>query len=223
MKHIPAILVFLLLASAAPAHPEEIIIWRDAAGDAHAAKSIEEIPEAFRPSPVSAESGTVLTTLTPAQVDAALAEGKALASRPSEYKNGLGLYHRYTYTLNGKDAEAYLFVGTKYGLLKARAALTSEKGGKVPKAYIDKVLAQDRVYVAFYGRGFEPALLLLKQDDTVIKGEDGFGDVDPGLASARMVKSFPYAAVYFTRPATVEVYNLDGNSIEFELDWGGYK
>jgi hypothetical protein len=216
-------LLFVFAFSAAPVYPEEIIIWHDAAGNAHTAKSIDEIPEMYRPQAVGNAAGAILTSPTPVQVQAALAEGKALAANPGEYKAGLGLYGKFLYNLDDKEGEAYLFIGTKYGLIRARAALAAENKEEVKKAYLDKVLALDRLYIAYYARGFEPALMLLRQGETVIKGEDGFGAADPGLSSSRMTKSFPYDAIDLSRPAEVEVYNMDGNSIGFELDLSTYK
>lgn len=223
MKFVTLIAAFLLLClTGLSAYAGETILWFDQDGNAHTATDIKDVPEEFRPQHREDSGGSgILTELGPGDIKQAAAEGRSL-SGSQEWKGGLGLFTRFTYERDEKKGEAYIFIGTKYNLVKARAALASRKSGP-GEAYIEKVKAMDKLPVAFYVRGFEPAVLLMKQGDAQVMGEDGFAGADPGLGIARLVKSFPYASIDFTRPVEVDVYDLDGNVVMFDVDLAEYR
>jgi hypothetical protein len=211
-------LLFLCLM-AIPAYAGETFLWFDEEGNAHTTNDVKEVPEQYRPEHPAEGARGVLTELAPGDVKQAVAEGRLL-SGSDRLKGGLGLFTRFTYELGEKKGEAYIFVGTKYNLVKAAAALSRKPPSE---AYIGKVKSLDRLPVAFYVRGFEPGVLLMKQGDKQIIGEDGFSGADPGLNIARLVKSFSYAYIDLNQPVEVSVYDLDGNVVLFDVDLAEYR
>lgn len=203
------------------------------------------VPSASMPaSPTAApdQAATPPDMLPPAAFSEALAEGRSLAGVPALYRDGLGVYRpcRFEYVFerpanseerrygagpavkDSRETVGYVFVGTKYNLIKARAASAARKKSQVPKAYVDKALAARALPVAFYVREFDPGLMLLVQDGLVIKGEEGWAGLDPGVGFSKMTKSFPYDEIDFTKPLKVVVYDLDGNTYTFDVDLGAH-
>jgi hypothetical protein len=203
-----------------PAFAGETFLWFDEDGNSHTADDIKDVPEQYRPERPAEGAHGVLTELKPGDVKQAVAEGRLLSGGDS-LKSGLGLFTRFTYELGGEKGEAYIFVGTKYNLVKAKAVLSGKN--PPPEAYIEKVKSLDKLPIAFYVRGFEPGVLLMKQGGKQVIGEDGFSGADPGLGIARLVKSFPYAHIDFNQPIEISVYDLDGNVVMFDVDLGEYR
>jgi hypothetical protein len=214
VKRTLALAALLAALAQIPAFAGEIIIWYDEQGAAHSAGSAEEIPPRHRP-----QAQGVLTSLTPEIVARAAKEGAAAGADPLLYNEGLGLFQPFKYLLDMEEHTGYVFVGTKYNLIKARAASESARGGKVPAEFIRTVRDTDKLPVGFYSWNFTPVLLMLTQEGNFIKGDDGFEKgADPVLKVPASVKAFPYEALDFSRPVQVQVYNREGHVVEFRVD-----
>jgi hypothetical protein len=211
--------VTALLAVYAPAHAQEMIIWYDSQGHAHSAESPQDIPSEYRP-----QASGVLTRLDPAMAQMAAEEGAKAAADPVIYRDGLGLFQQVKFEMDMEQQTGYVFVGTKYNLVKAAAAQAALKGGKQPTGYVANVNASDGLPVAFYSWGFKPVLMLLMQGGTIIKGDEGFPkDIDPGMTVPAFVKTFPYEAIDFSKPVQIQLYSREGAMVQMQIDLPAYK
>lgn len=214
MKKILCILTLAAALFQSPAFAGEIIIWYDDAGVVHQAASPEEIPPRHRP-----QARGILTTLNQPTIEEARRAGAAVGSDPLLYAGGLGLFQQFPCELDEEKFNGYVFVGTKFNLVKARAAVETARGGKVPAGYISNVLELESLPVAFHSGEFEAVLLMLTQDGNFIKGDDGFPkDKDPMLKVPAFVKTFPYEALDFSKPVSIQVYDREGRVVEFTLE-----
>lgn len=214
MKKILCIFTLAVALFQSQAFAGEIIIWYDDQGAAHSAGSAEEIPPRHRP-----QAQGVLTSLTPDIVARAGKEGAATGADPLLYNEGLGLLQPFRYPMDMEENTGYVFVGTKYNLIKARAAAEAARGGKVPAEFIRTVRDTDKLPVGFYSWNFTPVLLMITQEGNFIKGDDGFEKgADPELKVPAFVKVFPYEALDFSKPVQVQVYNREGNVVEFQVE-----
>lgn len=214
-----AVFVFVAALGLSLAHAQEIIIWHDEQGRPHAAGSEQEIPPVHRP-----QAHGVMTTIEPEMVQMAISEGKALAAAPLLYRDGLGLFQPFQFELDLEKTTGYVFVGTKYNLVRAEAAGSAKKGVEVSGSYGATVNALDTLPIAFYSWRLKPVLMLLLQDGKIIKGEEGFDkDTNPGLEVPAYVKSFPYEAIDFSKPVQLQLYSREGNMVQLSIDLPAYR
>ena len=218
MKPFIAAMAFVAL-SAAVSHSGEVIVWYDSQGQAHTASSPDEIPPEHRP-----QASGITTTLGPAMAGLAISEGGRIGSDPLLYAGGTGLFQSFTFEVAGGQHNGYLFVGTKYNLVRAAACEAARKGKKPPASYTAKVNGLAGLPVAFYSAEFKPVLMLLMQDEKIVRGEEGFEKgADPGLAVPAYANTFPYDMLDFSRPAQLQLYNREGDMVELRVNLPGYK
>jgi len=216
---LPALVALMMLTACVPAHSQEIIIWYDSQGNAHKALSPQEIPPEHR-----AQASGVLTFLDAEMATMASAEGAKVGQDSVLFRDGLGLFQQVRFEMDMEQQTGYVFVGTKYNLLKAAAAQAAHKGGQQPAGYVAKVNASDGLPVAFYSWSFRPVLMLLLQDDRIIKGEEGFPkDIDPGMTVPAFVKTFPYEGIDFSKPVQLQLYSREGAMVQMDIDLPAYK
>jgi len=215
-----AVLAFLL---AAPAYAEEFIIWYDEDGYPHASKTMEEIPRKYRPYIKRRERG-ILLDLSDLDKTEALKSGWELGLDKARYKRGLGIFQSFNFELDMEEKTAYVFVGTKYALIKAAASSAAHRSAIVPTEYIQKVEALDLLPISFYSWSYNAELILLVQDGKYIKGKEGYPeDVDPKLRVPAYTMSFPYEAIDFTLPVEIQIFNREGRVITLKLNLPQYK
>jgi len=213
----------IMFVLAAPAFAEEFIIWYDDDGYPHASRSIDEIPKKFRPYVKKRERG-ILLDLSDLDKTEALKSGWELGLDSAAYGKGLGVFQSFNYELDMEQKTAYVFVGTKYALLKAAAASAASRGSIVPTEFINNVENLDSLPVSFYSWGFNAVLILFIQDGKYIKGEEGFPkDIDPKLRVPAYTMSFPYEAIDFTLPVDIQIFNREGKVIKLKLDLPQYR
>lgn len=208
-----ALVIAILLLASASAWAGEIIIWYDDQGVAHKAASPDDIPAKHRP-----QAQGIQTSVTPTVIAEAETAGARLAADPVVYREGLGLFHEFGFELDMENVTGYFFVGTKYNMLKAAGAAAGQPG-KVPPEFVRKVTDMDTLPVGFYSPMFTPVLMMMTQDGTFIRGEEGFPkDADPKLSVPAFVMTFPYEAIDFARPVQVQLYDRDGRVIQLVVD-----
>ncbi len=214
-----AAFAFVAALGLSHAYAQEIIIWHDEQGKPHAAGSEEEIPPVHRP-----QAHGVMTTVEPEMAEMAVLEGSIIGADTNLYRDGLGLFQPFEFELDLEKTTGYVFVGTKFNLVKARAARAAKKSEELPGSYAAKVNALDRLPMAFYSWRFKPVLMLLMQEGKIIKGEEGFDkDTDPALEVPAYVKSFPYKAIDFSKPLTLQMYNREGSMVQLSIDLPAYR
>jgi len=183
------------------------------------ASSPQDIPPEHR-----AQANGVLTTLDSEMAAMASSDGAKVGADSVLYRDGLGLFQQVRFEMDMEQQTGYVFIGTKYNLVKAAGAQAAHNGGMPPAGYVAKVNASDGLPVAFYSWSFRPVLMLLLQNDRIIKGDEGYPkEIDPGMTVPAFVKTFPYEGIDFSKPVQVQLYSREGAMVQLQIDLPAYK